>query len=452
MNIGLIGTAVALATATTLGQPRTSRTPIPYEDAAAAVEGLPPSALPAALRTLSPQARRLEWPGWARERDLEIRARLARGDEDSIVNLLLYGLSYTKEPRLTEREVALGLGARQDVMARRIDDLVRGAIRTSSNERLVFVSEVMTRAGIDASTAAGQREGRRFVGALLDRYVRELRGFVQASASHAQNTTVFSDRGLSSDTSIHPGFAVEQALKALSAAGMMNGVRRVAIVGPGLDFADKREGLDAYPEQTIQPFGLVDSLLRLHLATAATLHVTTFDLSPRVNHHLEVARERARRGEGYRVELPRRADIQWTSELVNYWERFGDQIGEPVLPTRLPSLGREVTSRAVRIRPAILLAITARDLNIVLEQADTSPEEGPFDLVVATNTLIYYDQFEQSLALTNIARMLRTGGWFFANDASLTLTSIPLTPIGWTALSYSDQVNSHERLSWYQRR
>jgi hypothetical protein len=31
-------------------------------------------------------------------------------------------------------------------------------------------------------------------------------------------------------------------------------------VGPGLDFADKQEGYDFYPLQTIQPFAVIDSL------------------------------------------------------------------------------------------------------------------------------------------------------------------------------------------------
>ena len=39
-------------------------------------------------------------------------------------------------------------------------------------------------------------------------------------------------------------------------------VRRVAIVGPGLDFADKDVGFDVYAQQTLQPFAVLDALDR----------------------------------------------------------------------------------------------------------------------------------------------------------------------------------------------
>ena len=97
--------------------------------------------------------------------------------------------------------------------------------------------------------------------------------------------------------------------------------------GPGLDFADKENGYDFYPPQTIQPFAVVDSLMRLGLA-AADLRVSTFDVSARVNRHLEVAHQRARAGGQYVLHLPRDTDEQWNSGLAVYWERFGDSIGE----------------------------------------------------------------------------------------------------------------------------
>ena len=71
-------------------------------------------------------------------------------------------------------------------------------------------------------------------------------------------------------------------------AAVVGQVHRVAIVGPGLDFTDKAEGYDFYPVQTIQPFALADSLMRVQLA-APDLTISTFDLSPRVNAHLSAA-------------------------------------------------------------------------------------------------------------------------------------------------------------------
>ena len=38
-----------------------------------------------------------------------------------------------------------------------------------------------------------------------------------------------------------------------------------------------------------------------------------------------------------------------------------------------------------------------------------------FDLIVATNVLLYYNAFEQALAMANINAMLRPGGVFLSN-------------------------------------
>ena len=45
------------------------------------------------------------WNIWIRKADHEIRARLEQGDEDSIVNLLLFGTSFTGQPRITESQM-----------------------------------------------------------------------------------------------------------------------------------------------------------------------------------------------------------------------------------------------------------------------------------------------------------------------------------------------------------
>src|SRR2546428_11581316 len=46
------------------------------------------------------------WNDWVRARDVEVRARVDQGVEDSISNLILYGASYTNLPRLESAERA----------------------------------------------------------------------------------------------------------------------------------------------------------------------------------------------------------------------------------------------------------------------------------------------------------------------------------------------------------
>src|SRR5215472_7861893 len=41
-----------------------------------------------------------KWSVWSQRQDKAIRARLRQGDLDSMVNLLLYGTSFTKQPRI----------------------------------------------------------------------------------------------------------------------------------------------------------------------------------------------------------------------------------------------------------------------------------------------------------------------------------------------------------------
>ena len=73
-------------------------------------------------------------------------------------------------------------------------------------------------------------------------------------------------------------------------------VRRVAIVGPGLDFADKDVGFDIYPQQTLQPFAVLDSLKRLGLAPCQAIRRSCSSTSARgssiTSRRLEHGRQR----------------------------------------------------------------------------------------------------------------------------------------------------------------
>src|SRR5207244_8364455 len=122
------------------------------------------------------------------------------------------------------------------------------------------------------------------------------------------------NRDYSSHTILSPDRGIKQSLSVHMHNGLVaaGGVHRVSIVGPGLDFADKRQGYDFYPIQTIQPFAVIDSLIRLGLASPGQIRATTFDVSPRVNHHLEAARQRAGEGGAYVLNLPQRTDLfEW---------------------------------------------------------------------------------------------------------------------------------------------
>jgi SAM-dependent methyltransferase len=441
-----------------------TRIDLTYADAKPVIETLREDLLPIELRAKTSGEREANWGGWVSRHDREIRARLERGDEDSIVNLLLFGVTFTKLPRVTEKDAPppgqSGQLLDSALVQGRLTDLVAAVGSPGTNERLLFAREVAERNGINPANADGRERLRRRIADDLRRVLGENDAYAQArmagpaangAAGAVPEATFFRDRGLSSDTSIFPGVAIDQALGALKAHGILraDAVRRVAIVGPGLDFADKRDGYDFYPQQTLQPFAVIDSLLRLGLSPAALPTVTTLDVSGRVNRHLQAARLRARSGQPYAINVPRDTTTRWNPELVAYWERFGDRIGEgSVSPA--PAAAGAVLVRSVGVRPDVVAAVDPQDVNVVLQRL-VLPADDRFDLIVATNVLVYYDVFEQSLALASVARMLRPGGVLLSNTEVPLLPSLPIARIGYTELAYTDQANAADRLVWLQR-
>lgn len=415
--------------------------------------------LPSGLAAVPPANIESAWVAWARAHDREIRSRVARGDEDSLVNLWLFGTSFTSLPPARTRDVAMhGSGATvSEIAERRLDDLLTAIASPGTDERLRWSADFLRARTIDPATSRGRARAREF---LLDgwrRMLAENTAYARVLespnaerdpvASMAPYADLYRDRGLSPDTSILSSFAVDSALEVLTTSRRLHGpIRRVAIVGPGLDFVNKADGHDFYPEQTIQPFALVDSLIRLGLSTAGELSVTTFDVSTRVNQHLAGARARGRAGTPYLLHLPLANAERWSPGLISFWEEAGSRIGQrAAVPAA--STGA-VKVRAVRVRPDIVAAVTPLDLNIVLERLEPLPDGERFDLVVATNVFIYYDTFQQALAMLNVAGMLRPGGSLLTNQAVRPVPPLQ-DAVGHDTVVYSDR--QFDRVFWYQR-
>ena len=396
-----------------------------------------------------------------KQRDAGIRARIATGDEDSVVNLMLYGTRFTRWPRATPEALAASTvnASLVQVMDGRVADLVTAIESPGGDERLQFVRHVIERHGIDVG-AASREATRRYLVELRsrvlsenERYTRRLAAVPRADVSQqrAAHATLYRDRGLSSDTSLRVDFALEQALAALRDRGELarRPVGRVAVVGPGLDFLDKAQGFDFYPVQMIQPFALADSLRRLGLAEGPA--VTALDISPRVIAHLRDARQRAVRRESYRLNLlleQDRAGSRLDPALVQFWRRFGDHIGTGTAGEIPAGPAGDVRARAVDVRPEAVLDVSGVELNIVLERLSDREMASRFDLVVATNVLVYYEPFEQALAVSNIASMLRGGGLLMTNQPVPLPAACGLSPVLIMSVGF-DRVQSgtgsHER-------
>jgi len=412
--------------------------------------------LPPELKSSDPSTQQKAWPDWVAGHDRDIRKRLVRGDEDTIANWLLFGTSFTLQPRAFFDAPAT-LEALRSRISQRTRDLISVLGSADPDERAAFARQYLLGQGYGFDTIEKQARLERHFYAEVDRVVAERQQYMLREDSVQPGDVIgqvlaqsnlFHDRGLSLDTSILASFGVEQALTAMKAQGLLapNGIRRVAVIGPGLDFADKNSGYDFYPVQTMQPFTSIDSLVRLGVdARAEEIELTTFDISPRVNDHIRALVDRAKTGASYVLRMAREPDAQWTPALESYWESLGDRIGSEVRLQAPPDAVKGVDLRGVEVRPQVAARITPVDFNVVTEKW-TGP---PFDLVIATNVFVYYDRLDQALAFAGIEAMLRTGGFFVTNNVIVEAPSSRLRSLGLTTVHYSADKLDH--LFWYHR-
>jgi hypothetical protein len=406
-----------------------------------ATSGAPTGDLPSAV----------SWPQWIKACDRDIRNRVDRGFEDSISNLILYGTTFTALPRIASGEEPLAVRAR-------VRDFITALARKPTNERLRFAANFLASHGVSGPAMQALLE------ANLSRFLAEQRVYQDTLASAAKGddpgqllfarSTLYQERGLSVDTSLLPNFAIEDTLRALLRRGALapGAIRRVAIIGPGLDFADKRGGYDYYPLQTIQPFAVLEAVARLGLGQADHVQLSAFDLNSAVLAHIHEAARRAEAGEAYTIQLPRDRQAALNPDALAYWQHFGDVIGVTLPPIAAPpSLKPDILSRAVAVQPRYAARLDAFDLDIVAQTLDVEPGAG-FDLVVATNILVYYDLFHQALAKAAIAHLMNPGGVLLVNHALPSQPASLLEYLGRRSVSYSPTGAYGDDMVVYRRR
>jgi len=420
--------------------------------------------LPPELNDLTPAQMETAWPGWIERKDREVRARLDQGDEDTIVNWMLFGTSFTTRPRAVLGAVESGTAGDRELVVRRtielisarLDDLLTALAAPGNDERRLFARALLQRKGLRFATAAEREAARTYLLAAVIRVASEQEQIDQelgATSSgdpiteFVQRSRLFRTRGLSLDTSLIPNYSIEQALAAMKARGLLTrgSVRRVAIVGPGLDFADKEVGFDIYPQQTLQPFAVLNSLKRLGLVPSpGDPEIVLLDISQRIIDHVTQARARAARNIGYTLNLPLPRSTPWLPDVRAYWQTFGDQIGASAPAQASKAIEDVAQLRAVRARPSDVRRMSVLNVNIVTDRLDGEA----FDLVIATNVFIYYDVLEQALAMSNIEAMLKPGAFLLANVSAPNLTAVTIDPVDTTTTRYAP--NLIDFIVWYQ--
>jgi SAM-dependent methyltransferase len=259
---------------------------------------------------------------------------------------------------------------------------------------------------------------------VLGEYLRAMRfiyqkEFVAQRAGADAVAELYRTRGLSTDTAVEAGYVVYNGLGIVRALDPERRIRRVLIVGPGLDLAPRTGLLEAGPPESYQPWAVIDALLALGLSRPDDLQVVGADINSRVVQHLAGSRA-APPVLTLVSEIGESDTITLSAEYRDYFAQLGGAIGTV---TPAPAQNRTASGhlrKTVHVGAKAASALTAATLDIVTERLDVPG----FDLIIATNILPYFDDVQLMLAIGNISRMLAPGGVFLHNEARPVLGEI----------------------------
>jgi hypothetical protein len=386
--------------------------------------------LPAAIRVRLESAglSSSSFPGFLDRLNRTHRQRVREGDLDHLVFYMLQSTQFTRqppiEPALSARALVDALpardrdaylrdggrdGARVPVEVRtRARDLLRALDSRDADARLAYFRALLSAIAPDRGTreAVLAAEYQRVM-----RFVYEKEFVAQRAARPAEAVAeLYRARGLSTDTAVEAGYVVSLGLGVMKSLEPDRRIRRVLIVGPGLDLAPRTGFIEAGPPESYQPWTVIDALLAFGLSRADDLAVVGADINPRVVEHLRRART-APPTLTLVTGIRESPTLSIAGEYRDYFTRLGRSIGTLDGGTDTDAKGRLRKTLPVGMPAA--RALTAEPLDVVTESLDGPP----FDLVIATNILPYFDDVELMLAMTNVARMLAPGGVFLHNEA-----------------------------------
>jgi hypothetical protein len=302
--------------------------------------------------------------------------------------------------------------------------LVRRSAQREGGSRLAHFRDVVSQAtqadGGHHSSGAGEVRGANELEAwLLQQYVRAARflyekEFVAPARSDRIDAiaALYRQRALSTDTSVEAGYLVHLGLATLRLVDPERRIRRVLVVGPGLELASRTGLLEVAPPQSYQPYALLDSLVALDLSRLGDVSVLCADVNPRVVQHIQAAK-------ATEVALTLISGIGASATTTlqddyrHYFEGLGRSIGRASPAPRLPEHYRGHLNKSLQIRPDVSRAIDAIGLDIARQRLLVEP----FDLIVATNVFLYMSDIPLTLALGSLSSMLAPGGVLIHNEA-----------------------------------
>src|SRR5438128_9664553 len=161
-----------------------------------------------------------KWKAWAQHEDDIVRARLEQGALDSMINLLLFGTSFTTQPRVITMH-----DSDDAVVQSRLDDLLQWLRNPGKNERLIFLRNLLRRSGMDPDSSAGYEKTKSFVLENLRRVVQEQTTFREQFDQATRESN--QDAGLSKRSRMLRERAIPLATTTLSSFGTEGALRAV---------------------------------------------------------------------------------------------------------------------------------------------------------------------------------------------------------------------------------
>jgi hypothetical protein len=363
-----------------------------------------------------------------RTHDENVR-RVREGDLDHLIFYILQSTWFTSvppiEPAISAKALVDSLGADERVaflkesvlLPARVPQAVRDRIAaflraigavTGKDARLVYFRALTTTVWPDQARRA---DGLRAEYVRVMRFVFEKEFVAQRAEQPADAIAeLYRTRGLSTDTAVEAGFLVYYGLGIAQSLDPQRRIRRVLIVGPGLDLAPRTSLQDERPSESYQPWAVIDALLTLKMARADDLEVVAADINPRVVEHL---RRAASEPPTLTMigEIRESETVKLSEDYRGYFTQLGRGIGDPEANPAAVTEGSP--GKRIKVKASVARILTAVPLDIVTERL-AGP---PFDLIVATNILPYFDDVQLMLATSNIAAMTSPGGVFLHNES-----------------------------------
>ena len=353
--------------------------------------------------------------------------RVREGDLDHLVFYLLQSTRFTTVPPIEPALSAKGFVEGLPVTVRGVFLRDPDAVSVSAPGAVVQRTAELLKALESPGTDARLRYFRRLVEsafpdratrqrALLREYFRAMKfvyekEFVaqRSDGSAAAVAELYRTRGLSTDTAVEAGYVVHLGLGVLKALEPGRRIRRVLIVGPGLDLAPRTGLVEEGPPASYQPWAVMDALVGLGLARLDDLTIVGGDINPRVVDHLVQSR-REPPVLSMTSEIRDSDTVRLSPEYRDYFAQLGAAIGtvQPAPHGQADGHLRKI----IRVSGPAAQALTAERLDIVTEHL-----RGPaYDLIIATNILPYFDDTQLALAVTNVNAMLAPAGIFLHNE------------------------------------